>query len=69
MAWQALYSNCEVCYFASGLGGGCLLAAGKSGCCKSQAEARSFSLNMLNSADQTSAKELEENFCSSIFML
>lgn len=46
-----------------------LPTAGKNGCCKSQAEARRFSLNMLNSMDQTSAKELEEKFCYSIFML
>jgi len=32
---------------------GVLLAAGKNGCCKSQAEAHSFYLNMLNSTDQT----------------
>lgn len=43
--------------------------SGKNGCWKSQAVVCSFSSKMLNSTDQTSAKELEEKFCSSIFML
>lgn len=49
------------------LGAGGVVAGTGNSCCKSQAEAQSFSLDTLGSVDQTSAKEPKEKFCSSIF--
>lgn len=60
--WQALYSNCEVCYVASGLWVGVLLAERKDGCYESQQRHVAFFQVCWAPWTKTSAKGTQGKF-------